>query len=202
MLLAGQLPRQCRGLSRLPTKMLSRALCCLCLRGAASLCSSRSMRASSRAPMSVRQSYYQLLTLSISNPGCFLALCSTTRARSRTSHLSYVYFKKSSGLCMHCKYLLYLFIQLILYYANSTSEYAWQIFVSYWGCLFSSVDIQQLETHVKNKKQHEQEARDPMIGQLQQMIDTFQNSTDQLATTITASVRSEVQHQLHMTVGK
>uniref|UniRef100_A0A673WW15 Enhancer of mRNA-decapping protein 4 n=1 Tax=Salmo trutta TaxID=8032 RepID=A0A673WW15_SALTR len=61
--------------------------------------------------------------------------------------------------------------------------------------------IQQLETHVKNKKQHEQEARDPMIGQLQQMIDTFQNSTDQLATTITASVRSEVQHQLHMTVG-
>uniref|UniRef100_A0A4W5QPB1 Enhancer of mRNA-decapping protein 4 n=1 Tax=Hucho hucho TaxID=62062 RepID=A0A4W5QPB1_9TELE len=61
--------------------------------------------------------------------------------------------------------------------------------------------IQQLETHVKNRKQHEQEARDPMIGQLQQMIDTFQNSTDQLATTITTSVRSEVQHQLHMTVG-
>ncbi|CAB1323235.1 unnamed protein product, partial [Coregonus sp. 'balchen'] len=61
--------------------------------------------------------------------------------------------------------------------------------------------IQQLETHVKNRKQHEQEAQDPMIGQLQQMIDTFQNSTDQLATTITASVRSEVQHQLHMTVG-
>ncbi|XP_041745884.1 enhancer of mRNA-decapping protein 4 isoform X2 [Coregonus clupeaformis] len=61
--------------------------------------------------------------------------------------------------------------------------------------------IQQLETHVKNRKQHEQEARDPMIGQLQQMIDTFQNSTDQLATTVTAGVRSEVQHQLHMTVG-
>uniref|UniRef100_A0A8C8HBS2 Enhancer of mRNA-decapping protein 4 n=1 Tax=Oncorhynchus tshawytscha TaxID=74940 RepID=A0A8C8HBS2_ONCTS len=61
--------------------------------------------------------------------------------------------------------------------------------------------IQQLETHVKSRKQHEQEGQDPMIGQLQQMIDTFQNSTDQLATTVTASVRSEVQHQLNMTVG-
>ncbi|XP_019912372.2 enhancer of mRNA-decapping protein 4 isoform X3 [Esox lucius] len=61
--------------------------------------------------------------------------------------------------------------------------------------------IQQLETHVKNRKQHEQDTRDPMIAQLQQMIDAFQKSTDQLAATVTASVRSEVQHQLHMTVG-
>ncbi|KAI7802563.1 enhancer of mRNA-decapping protein 4 [Triplophysa rosa] len=56
--------------------------------------------------------------------------------------------------------------------------------------------IQQLETHIKNKKQ-----RDPVIGQLQQMIDTLQNSQDQLATTVTASVCSDVQRQLHMTVG-
>ncbi|XP_062860187.1 enhancer of mRNA-decapping protein 4 [Trichomycterus rosablanca] len=61
--------------------------------------------------------------------------------------------------------------------------------------------IQQLETHVKNRKQHEQDARDPVIGQLQQMIDSLQASQDQLATTITASVRSEVQHQLHLIVG-
>ncbi|XP_030622392.1 enhancer of mRNA-decapping protein 4 [Chanos chanos] len=61
--------------------------------------------------------------------------------------------------------------------------------------------IQQLETHVKNRKQREQDARDPVIGQLQQMIDTFQNSQDQLATNLTASVRTEVQHQLHMIVG-
>ncbi|XP_012687843.2 enhancer of mRNA-decapping protein 4 isoform X2 [Clupea harengus] len=61
--------------------------------------------------------------------------------------------------------------------------------------------IQQLETHVKNRKQREQEARDPVIGQLQQMMESFQNSTDQLASTVTASVRSEVQHQLHMVVG-
>uniref|UniRef100_A0A674BRD2 Enhancer of mRNA-decapping protein 4 n=1 Tax=Salmo trutta TaxID=8032 RepID=A0A674BRD2_SALTR len=61
--------------------------------------------------------------------------------------------------------------------------------------------IQQLETHMKSRKQREQEGQDPMIGQLQQMIDAFQNSTDQLATTVTASVRSEVQHQLNMTVG-
>uniref|UniRef100_A0AAR2JMD7 Enhancer of mRNA-decapping protein 4 n=1 Tax=Pygocentrus nattereri TaxID=42514 RepID=A0AAR2JMD7_PYGNA len=61
--------------------------------------------------------------------------------------------------------------------------------------------IQQLETHVKNRKQREQDTRDPVIGQLQQMIDTLQSSQDQLATTVAASVRSEVQHQLHMIVG-
>lgn len=56
--------------------------------------------------------------------------------------------------------------------------------------------------HVKNRKQREQDARDPVIGQLQQMIDSLQASQDQLATTVTASVRSEVQQQLHMIVGK
>lgn len=67
---------------------------------------------------------------------------------------------------------------------------------------FIFVDIQQLETHMKNKKQREQETRDPMIGQLQQMIDSFQSSTDQLANNITANVRAEIQHQIQMMVGK
>uniref|UniRef100_A0A671VER9 Enhancer of mRNA-decapping protein 4 n=1 Tax=Sparus aurata TaxID=8175 RepID=A0A671VER9_SPAAU len=61
--------------------------------------------------------------------------------------------------------------------------------------------IQQLETHMKNRKQREQEARDPVIGQLQQMIDGFQSSSDQLANNITANVRAEVQHQIQMMVG-
>ncbi|XP_070686794.1 enhancer of mRNA-decapping protein 4 isoform X2 [Pempheris klunzingeri] len=61
--------------------------------------------------------------------------------------------------------------------------------------------IQQLETHMKSRKQREQETRDPMIGQLQQMIDSFQSSTDQLANNITANVRAEVQHQIQMMVG-
>lgn len=61
--------------------------------------------------------------------------------------------------------------------------------------------IQQLETHVKNRKQREQETRDPMIGQLQQMMDGFQSSTDQLANSITTNVRAEVQHQIQMMVG-
>lgn len=41
-----------------------------------------------------------------------------------------------------------------------------------------------------------------MVGQLQQMIDSFQSSTDQLASNITANVRAEVQHQIQMMVGK
>ncbi|XP_033823629.1 enhancer of mRNA-decapping protein 4 [Periophthalmus magnuspinnatus] len=61
--------------------------------------------------------------------------------------------------------------------------------------------IQQLESHVKNRKQREQDVRDPMIGQLQQMIDSFQNSTEQLSNSISANVRAEVQHQVQMMVG-
>ncbi|XP_042351769.1 enhancer of mRNA-decapping protein 4 [Plectropomus leopardus] len=61
--------------------------------------------------------------------------------------------------------------------------------------------IQQLETHMKNRKQREQETRDPMISQLQQMMDSFQSSTDQLANNITANVRADVQHQIQMMVG-
>lgn len=68
--------------------------------------------------------------------------------------------------------------------------------------IFTFIDIQQLENHMKNRKQREQETRDPLVGQLQQMIDSFQTSTDQLANNITANVRAEVQHQIQMMVGK
>lgn len=64
------------------------------------------------------------------------------------------------------------------------------------------VDIQQLETHMKNRKQREQETRDSLISQLQQMIDSFQSSTDQLASNISANIRSEVQHQMQMMMAK
>ncbi|XP_063190106.1 enhancer of mRNA-decapping protein 4 isoform X2 [Chroicocephalus ridibundus] len=61
--------------------------------------------------------------------------------------------------------------------------------------------VQQLETHLKNKKVREQEARDPLLNQLRQLISTFQSSTEQLAATVAASVHAEVQHQLHIIVG-
>lgn len=63
-------------------------------------------------------------------------------------------------------------------------------------------DIQQLESHMKSRKQREQETRDPMVAQLQQMIDNFQSSSDQMANNITANVRGEIQHQIQMMVGK
>lgn len=69
-------------------------------------------------------------------------------------------------------------------------------------CVFLTTDIQQLENHMKNRKQREQETRDPVIGQLQQMMEGFQGSTDQLASNISANVRSEVQHQIQMMMGK
>ncbi|NXW04817.1 EDC4 protein, partial [Fregetta grallaria] len=61
--------------------------------------------------------------------------------------------------------------------------------------------IQQLETHLKNKKVREQEIRDPLLNQLRQLINTFQSTTEQLASTVAASVHAEVQHQLHIIVG-
>ncbi|XP_061628678.1 enhancer of mRNA-decapping protein 4 isoform X3 [Phyllopteryx taeniolatus] len=61
--------------------------------------------------------------------------------------------------------------------------------------------IQQLEAHAKSRKQREQETRDPMIDQLQQMMDGFQSSTDQLANSMTSNIRAEIQHQIQMMVG-
>uniref|UniRef100_A0A8C3UQV9 Enhancer of mRNA-decapping protein 4 n=1 Tax=Catharus ustulatus TaxID=91951 RepID=A0A8C3UQV9_CATUS len=61
--------------------------------------------------------------------------------------------------------------------------------------------IQQLEAHLKNKKVREQEVRDPLLNQLRQLISTFQSTTEQLASTIAASVHAEVQQQLHIIVG-
>uniref|UniRef100_A0A8C6Y1K0 Enhancer of mRNA-decapping protein 4 n=1 Tax=Naja naja TaxID=35670 RepID=A0A8C6Y1K0_NAJNA len=45
------------------------------------------------------------------------------------------------------------------------------------------------------------EARDSLLGQLRQMVSSFQSTTDQMASTITASVHSEIQHQLQVIVG-
>ncbi|XP_056273704.1 enhancer of mRNA-decapping protein 4 isoform X2 [Pseudoliparis swirei] len=61
--------------------------------------------------------------------------------------------------------------------------------------------ILQLESHMNARKQREQEARDPVISQLQQTIESFLNSTEQLTSSITANVRAEVQHQIQMMVG-
>lgn len=73
---------------------------------------------------------------------------------------------------------------------------------TYFLLTFIFADIQQLETHARNRKQREQETRDPMIEQLQQMMDNFQSSTDQLANSITANIWAEIQHQIQMMVGK
>ncbi|MEE6499549.1 hypothetical protein FKM82_003494 [Ascaphus truei] len=61
--------------------------------------------------------------------------------------------------------------------------------------------MQQLETHLKTKKAQEQEARDPLLAQLQQLIESFQSTAEQLSSNLTGNVRTEVQHQLHIAVG-
>ncbi|KAG9475395.1 hypothetical protein GDO78_003684 [Eleutherodactylus coqui] len=60
--------------------------------------------------------------------------------------------------------------------------------------------MQQLETHLETKKASEQEIREPLVSQLQQLIDSLQSTTDQLSSNLSGSVRSEVQQQLHIAV--
>lgn len=83
---------------------------------------------------------------------------------------------------------------------------AWQLcFCLAYLHRFSSLliaDIQQLETHLKNKRLREQEARDPLLNQLRQLAGSLQSTTEQLASSVAASVHTELQHQLHVIVGK
>lgn len=63
-------------------------------------------------------------------------------------------------------------------------------------------DVQQFEAHLKNKNEQEQEAQDLLLNQLQQLTSSFQRTTEQLASSVTASVHAEVEHQLRVFVGK
>lgn len=64
------------------------------------------------------------------------------------------------------------------------------------------LDLQQLESHMKSRKAREQEAREPVLAQLRGLVSTLQNATEQMAATVSSSVRAEVQHQLHVAVGR
>ncbi|XP_075393868.1 enhancer of mRNA-decapping protein 4 isoform X2 [Tenrec ecaudatus] len=61
--------------------------------------------------------------------------------------------------------------------------------------------LQQLEGHMKSRKAREQEAREPVLAQLRGLVGTLQGVTEQMAATVSSSVRAEVQHQLHVAVG-
>lgn len=63
-------------------------------------------------------------------------------------------------------------------------------------------DLQQLESHMKSRKAREQEAREPVLAQLRGLVSTLQSATEQMAATVSSSVRAEVQHQLHVAVGR
>ncbi|KAM9065205.1 enhancer of mRNA-decapping protein 4 isoform X1 [Sarcophilus harrisii] len=60
--------------------------------------------------------------------------------------------------------------------------------------------LQQLENHMKSRKAREQEAREPVLAQLRGLVGTLQSATEQMAATVSSSVRAEVQHQLHIAV--
>uniref|UniRef100_A0A8C5N2P6 Enhancer of mRNA-decapping protein 4 n=1 Tax=Leptobrachium leishanense TaxID=445787 RepID=A0A8C5N2P6_9ANUR len=61
--------------------------------------------------------------------------------------------------------------------------------------------IGQMETQLKNIKTLEHEIHDPLVRQLQELIDSLQTTAEQLTGNLSSSVRSEVQHQLHIAVG-
>lgn len=55
---------------------------------------------------------------------------------------------------------------------------------------------------MKSRKVREQEAREPVLAQLRGLVSTLQSATEQMAATVSSSVRAEVQHQLHVAVGR
>lgn len=55
---------------------------------------------------------------------------------------------------------------------------------------------------MKSRKVREQEAREPVLAQLRGLVSTLQGATEQMAATVSSSVRAEVQHQLHVAVGR
>lgn len=55
---------------------------------------------------------------------------------------------------------------------------------------------------MKSRKAREQEAREPVLAQLRSLVSTLQGATEQMAATVSSSVRAEVQHQLHVAVGR
>ncbi|XP_073514062.1 enhancer of mRNA-decapping protein 4 isoform X2 [Phyllobates terribilis] len=60
--------------------------------------------------------------------------------------------------------------------------------------------MQQLENHLKTQKANDQEISEPLVTQLQQLIDSLQSTTDQLSSNLSGNVRTEVQQQLHIAV--
>lgn len=68
--------------------------------------------------------------------------------------------------------------------------------------MITPLDLQQLESHMKSRKVREQEAREPVLAQLRGLVSTLQSATEQMAATVSSSVRAEVQHQLHVAVGR
>jgi enhancer of mRNA-decapping protein 4 len=55
---------------------------------------------------------------------------------------------------------------------------------------------------MKSRKAREQEAREPVLAQLRGLVSTLQSATEQMVATVSSSVRAEVQHQLHLAVGR
>ncbi|XP_073432457.1 enhancer of mRNA-decapping protein 4 isoform X2 [Dendrobates tinctorius] len=60
--------------------------------------------------------------------------------------------------------------------------------------------MQQLENHLKTQKANDQQISEPLVAQLQQLIDSLQTTTDQLSSNLSGNVRTEVQQQLHIAV--
>ncbi|XP_078608000.1 enhancer of mRNA-decapping protein 4-like isoform X2 [Branchiostoma floridae x Branchiostoma japonicum] len=60
--------------------------------------------------------------------------------------------------------------------------------------------LQQLEAHLAQQRQRQQQERDPVLTQLQGLVETFNSSASQLQDGITAGVKVELESQLQSTI--
>lgn len=89
---------------------------------------------------------------------------------------------------------------------SGSGDPAWWGLSSFLSVLLRSCnhfsDLQQLENHMKSRKAREQEAREPVLAQLRGLVGTLQSTTEQMAGTVSTTVRADLQHELHVAVGR
>ena len=67
-----------------------------------------------------------------------------------------------------------------------------RISFSFYACL----DLRSFESHVENQKELHKEQRDPIVQQLQSLVQVFQSASEKLSTSMSGSLLEMMQTQL------
>ena len=63
--------------------------------------------------------------------------------------------------------------------------------------IFSHLDLEKLEGHLDAKRQKQQEARDPLLRSLQELVDSFHSTADILTNSVEKNLGALMKKELH-----